>query len=806
MKTDIQYDAEASLEPGTIINEGNVDIVIDKLICKGGFSFVYEGRMIVKTESSKNAIITPALYTIDVIIKELFISDRSERLADGKTLRWSDENNPNKEKRLSARIKKKTVSEAEKLQKLQNCSNIVKIKMAVWGNNTIYQVTEKIPNAVDFRTKLKLDSNQQGVVLPLKQSLKYIRQLANALREVHSKQIIHLDIKPENVLCDGYDNAILIDFGISVTIDQNSSKTTFLNAASAPWAPPEQYNVKEDAQNIVFATDIYSFGQTIYAFLTGVIPLDYRDVLDGKPQPAPSFYNKEVSDYLDEVVIKCIELRRFNRYQTMDDFLIALDGENNYKKLVKQAEVAVKKQQYDKALQLLQETEKYIPLTAYLQELYTQCQNNPDKERQEALGAIHNIYLVPLTKLTETQIESELTKVAQKINFIEAYNQKYPTHTEYYLLQQTEEYQQKLLALKERKEQERKEQERKEQERKEQERKEQERREQERREQERKEQERREQERQEQEPQEGQERREKQKKDLEAIQKMVLKPIENVKYKDLERERSFVTAKIALLRDYQYNYPSDYSVISIINQCLQYQEQLGSIQPKSKKRYIGYIIGAICAVLIAVGFFVQYNNKPKKVEDYWVKQINDTEGYDAFVYTGYLLKGQPNDAKGEAKYFKKGSLLYTYKGNFTQGERVGEGYVIGKSIPSTEEEFDYFIYTGEVLNDKANDLNGKGVYYSSQLKYPFTYEGGYKDNKRNGKGCETYAEADKQEKKNKGINPAESFCGNFKDDFPNGKLTIKFADGTSMTANYNGNYNPTNKKHYDKNGQVVNNQ
>lgn len=112
------------LPAGTTLAEGT--IVIDKLIGQGGFSFVYKGSMYLSARTD-NAFVTGKGYKIPVIIKELFIADRAGRQPDGKTIYWNDENNPNEETRLSSRIKEKTVSEAKKLQKLQDCPYVVKI-------------------------------------------------------------------------------------------------------------------------------------------------------------------------------------------------------------------------------------------------------------------------------------------------------------------------------------------------------------------------------------------------------------------------------------------------------------------------------------------------------------------------------------------------------------------------------------------------------------------------------------------------------------------------------------------------------
>jgi len=714
-------------------------IVIDKLIGQGGFSFVYKGSMYLSA-STDNAFVTGKGYKIPVIIKELFIADRAGRQPDGKTIYWNDENNPNEETRLSSRIKEKTVREAEKLQKLQDCPYVVKIMNAFRENNTIYQVTEEISNAVDFKEKLQLSEDQQGVVLPLKQTLKYIRQISEALREVHHNDIVHLDIKPENILCDSYDNAILIDFGISVTISSTGtkSKTTFLGAASIPWAPNEQlYN---NYAAIGFATDIYSLGQTFYAFLTGRIPI----YISSNSYLPPSAYNSEVSPYLDKVIAKCIQAEAIDRYQTIDEFLVAFEGEKDYTNLITQAQKAATLQQYEKALRLLRQSEKYIPLTPELTELRKQCKADPEKERKEALAAIHNIYLVPLTELTEAQIASEQTKVAQKINLIEAYNQKYPTHTEYYLLQQCRDHQKELETLKLHFQQ--------------------------------------------------------QEADLDAINRIVLIPINKLRKEEIESAKIVVEKKLSLIKKYQRNYPTDYNIKTILNECKEYQKKLeGTIvfddtpikeepvpiaEPFStssfskKSSYTKYIIAAIGVIAIGIFFFMRNGNATEAAPTQVVEQRIDTpEGY--CLYTGHLDNGQPQDSIGEAKYYTKGGeLLYTYKGGFANGKRTGVGRVVEKRMGGILGLYDSFTYTGKVYNDILEDTKGKGVYQNQGIEY--TYIGGYKNNKKNGFGRETFSEKDIEQQKERGVDDPYIYIeGDFKDDIIN-KGILKRRSGATV--------------------------
>lgn len=370
---------DESLKPGSSLADGR--FIVDKLIAKGGFSYIYEGRIIYRL-ALDNEFVSIKAEEKPVVIKELYISEKSRRESDGITLRWNDENEPDEKNRLSYRIKNKTRNEALKLRLLTS-PYILKLIGAFEENNTIYQITQKIEGAVDFHKRQGLSAEKIGTKLSVFDAIRYITQISEALKEVHGKNIVHLDIKPENILCDYKDNAILIDFGISMTIGEKTGRSTVLSAASRPWAPPEQYNTK-DTMAISFASDIYSLGQTFYAFLTGVIPPDFSEVTSGSAiLQSPSEYNKDVTDYLDEVVIKCIQSKRDKRYQTIEEFLFALQGEDDYKVLIDKAQKAEQNEEYEQAIHLLNESEKYIPLSSDLLELRYEYQHKLKQQQKE---------------------------------------------------------------------------------------------------------------------------------------------------------------------------------------------------------------------------------------------------------------------------------------------------------------------------------------------------------------------------------------------------------------------------------------
>jgi serine/threonine protein kinase len=99
--------------------------------------------------------------------------------------------------------------------------------------------------------------------LSVEESLEQIENLANALAEAHRKNILHYDIKPENILFDDRGHAKLGDFGISRRIEQEGKKVSRVTG-TIQYMGPEQLNGIEDKRS-----EIWSLGAVLYEMLTG---------------------------------------------------------------------------------------------------------------------------------------------------------------------------------------------------------------------------------------------------------------------------------------------------------------------------------------------------------------------------------------------------------------------------------------------------------------------------------------------------------------------------------------------------------
>ena len=160
--------------------------------------------------------------------------------------------------------------------------------------------------------------------IPENEVREWINQLADVLKYLHSREpkIIFRDLKPSNVMLTKDNQIKLIDFGIARTFkDDKSTDTTYY--VSKGFSPPEQYGTGQSDER----SDIYSLGALAYSLLIGGKP----KIKDFKFESLKSFI--EISDELNEAIIKSTEFRPENRPQTVSDFLeiISKNNSNNKK-------------------------------------------------------------------------------------------------------------------------------------------------------------------------------------------------------------------------------------------------------------------------------------------------------------------------------------------------------------------------------------------------------------------------------------------------------------------------------------------
>lgn len=137
------------------------------------------------------------------------------------------------------------------------------------------------------------------------------RQVLEGLAFAHGKQVIHRDLKPQNILmADGV--PLIADFGLGKALSSDSTEMTRTNqwAGTGPYMAPEQFETMNRTDQ---RADVFSAGKLLYEMLTGVVPP--VGVIDGEDLPEPFQY----------FVARCCDRKPENRYRDAEEALEAFD-------------------------------------------------------------------------------------------------------------------------------------------------------------------------------------------------------------------------------------------------------------------------------------------------------------------------------------------------------------------------------------------------------------------------------------------------------------------------------------------------
>ncbi len=145
-------------------------------------------------------------------------------------------------------------------------------------------------------------------------------RVATALHDVHRQHLVHLDIKPSNILFRPDGCAVLVDFGLSRHdhLPDLLDEEFTLPMGTGPYMSPEQVQcVRNDSRS-----DLFALGVMLYHFTTGERPFGQPDSVRGlrrrlyiDPVP-PRTLRKDCPPWLQEVILKCLEVQPERRYQT----------------------------------------------------------------------------------------------------------------------------------------------------------------------------------------------------------------------------------------------------------------------------------------------------------------------------------------------------------------------------------------------------------------------------------------------------------------------------------------------------------
>jgi serine/threonine protein kinase len=165
--------------------------------------------------------------------------------------------------------------------------------------------------------------------LPEVEVLELGRCLAEALAYAHERDVLHRDVKPDNVLLPRADQPVLVDFGLAKFEEASGGRLTATGAlAGTPgFAAPEQL---ADAGRVDALADVYGLGATLYALLTGGPPggsgpaVNLIAVAAAGSFPSPRSLRSEISRELDALVMRALAFEPSERFPNMAEFADAI--------------------------------------------------------------------------------------------------------------------------------------------------------------------------------------------------------------------------------------------------------------------------------------------------------------------------------------------------------------------------------------------------------------------------------------------------------------------------------------------------
>lgn len=165
--------------------------------------------------------------------------------------------------------------------------------------------------------------------LPIERVLNIMRQLAAALGAAHGVNVVHRDLKPQNILMGSEDHVYVTDFGIAKTLESDRTSVTRTGAVLGTplYMSPEQVEGKP----VDHRSDLYTYGLIFYEMLTGVLPFSGDTTFQLMYQRVhqlpkrPELVIPELPSYLSRICLKCLEKDPANRYQTASEILVDLE-------------------------------------------------------------------------------------------------------------------------------------------------------------------------------------------------------------------------------------------------------------------------------------------------------------------------------------------------------------------------------------------------------------------------------------------------------------------------------------------------
>lgn len=349
------------LQQGTLLQGGKYRI--EKCLGQGSFGITYLAKMKSIISGSKGH----TSMWVDVAIKEFFMKDFNSRQPDGSL-------NETTGGTIVEKYKKDFKREADNLSKM-NHPGVVDILDTFEENNTCYLVMAYIDGE-----SLDAYISKKGA-MPEKEALACFEQIADALHYMHCQHMLHLDLKPRNIMRDYENKTFVIDFGLSKQYDDNDEpeSSTTLGLGTQGYAPLEQ-GAPHSGHDFPVTIDVYALGATLYKMLTAQTPPHAAILLSSPEIIKNALTAKGVSKNTMSNILKAMSPRKEDRYKSVASLLKAFGWKvNEYPQEVILAEVVEAPSEDNTIVNVKQKIKK--------EDNKTDCTRTPDKFYSKILAS-----------------------------------------------------------------------------------------------------------------------------------------------------------------------------------------------------------------------------------------------------------------------------------------------------------------------------------------------------------------------------------------------------------------------------------
>lgn len=297
-----------SLAIGTIIHGEAYDYKIMDVLGQGTFGITYKAKVEMRGALGR---LDSNMY---VAVKEFFMKEVNGR--ENSSVTSGSTSNGG----LFYYYRDKFEREARNLSTLSH-PNIVKVLEAFHANGTTYYSMEYIDG---ISLDKKIAQSPQGR-MPLTEAIETLKQIGAAIAFMHSRNMLHLDVKPGNVMMRKDGTAVLIDFGLSkqYTSDGEPESSTKVGAGTPGYAPIEQASYHE-GKGFPTMMDVYALGGTLFKMLTGQRPPEASEILN-EGFPTDSLRQLFIPDNIVNSISRAMAPLKKDRWQTVDEFVKHLD-------------------------------------------------------------------------------------------------------------------------------------------------------------------------------------------------------------------------------------------------------------------------------------------------------------------------------------------------------------------------------------------------------------------------------------------------------------------------------------------------